>query len=46
LGGSEACGLLITRKSLYHALKKPTFPGGGTVKYVKGYQQKDVLYQV
>lgn len=37
LGGSEACGVLITKKSLYNILTIPTFPGGGTVKYVKGY---------
>lgn len=24
---------------------KPTFPGGGTVKFVKGYSRSDVLYE-
>lgn len=25
---------------------KPTFPGGGTVKFVKGYSKDDVMYEV
>jgi len=24
---------------------KPTFPGGGTVKFVKGYSKGDVMYE-
>lgn len=25
---------------------KPTFPGGGTVAFVKGYSKEDVMYDV
>ena len=25
---------------------KPTFPGGGTVRFVKGYSKDDVMYEV
>lgn len=45
LGGIESCGILLARKSLFKD-SKPTFPGGGTVKFVKGYTKKDVLYEV
>jgi selenocysteine lyase/cysteine desulfurase len=45
LGGAESCGLLIAKKSLM-SLSKPTFPGGGTVKFVKGYKRDDVMYEV
>ena len=43
LGGTESCGVLLARNSIMHATK-PTFPGGGTVKFVKGYSKNDVLY--
>jgi selenocysteine lyase/cysteine desulfurase len=28
------------------ASSKPTFPGGGTVRFVKGYSKDDVMYEV
>lgn len=28
------------------SMSKPTFPGGGTVKFVKGYKRDDVMYEV
>ena len=34
LGGPGSCGLLAIRKSLFGANIKPTFAGGGTVRYV------------
>jgi hypothetical protein len=34
---------LIVRKSVVKG-GKPTFPGGGTVAFVKGYNKEDVLY--
>ena len=45
LGGAEACGVLIARKSIISD-SKPTFPGGGTVSFVKGYTKTDVMYDV
>ena len=33
------------RKSLMKSAR-PTFPGGGTVKFVKGYSKDDVMYEV
>jgi len=45
LGGAEACGVLIARKNIVKNAK-PTFPGGGTVAFVKGYTKKDVMYDV
>lgn len=45
LGGAESCGVLIARKNLMNSLK-PTFPGGGTVAFVKGYSREDVMYDV
>lgn len=45
LGGAESCGILLGRKSLMKSVK-PTFPGGGTVKFVKGYSKDDVMYEV
>jgi selenocysteine lyase/cysteine desulfurase len=44
LGGSESCGVLLGRKSIIE-LSKPTFPGGGTVKFVKGYKKEDIMYE-
>ena len=44
LGGAETCGILLARKSLMDKAK-PTFPGGGTVRFVKGYKKEDVLYE-
>ena len=35
LGGAESCGVLILKQSAVQ-LSKPTFPGGGTVDFVKG----------
>ncbi len=43
LGGAESCGVLVARKSVIKGAK-PTFPGGGTVAFVKGYSKEDVLY--
>lgn len=43
LGGAESCGVLIARKSIVKDAK-PTFPGGGTVSFVKGYTKLDVMY--
>ena len=34
LGGPGSCGLLAVRKNLFDANAKPTFAGGGTVRYV------------
>jgi selenocysteine lyase/cysteine desulfurase len=34
LGGPGSCGLLAVRKNLFDADTKPTFAGGGTVRYV------------
>lgn len=34
LGGPGSCGLLAIRKDLFDADTKPTFAGGGTVRYV------------
>lgn len=34
LGGPGSCGLLAIRKDLFDADAKPTFAGGGTVRYV------------
>ena len=45
LGGAESCGVLVARKSLIDRAK-PTFPGGGTVRFVKGYKKEDVMYEV
>lgn len=28
------------------SMSKPTFPGGGTVKFVKGYKRDDIMYEV
>jgi hypothetical protein len=36
--------VLIGRKKLWLELSKPTFPGGGTVKFVKGYERSDIMY--
>ena len=44
LGGSESCGVLIGKKGIIEATK-PTFPGGGTVKFVKGYHKEDIMYE-
>lgn len=38
LGGAESCGILIARKNIVKNAK-PTFPGGGTVAFVKGYSK-------
>jgi selenocysteine lyase/cysteine desulfurase len=38
LGGAESCGILIAKKSIVKNAK-PTFPGGGTVAFVKGYSK-------
>ncbi len=45
LGGAQSCGVVIARKSIVKNAK-PTFPGGGTVAFVKGYSKNDVLYDV
>jgi selenocysteine lyase/cysteine desulfurase len=45
LGGAEACGVLVARKEIMKSTK-PTFPGGGTVSFVKGYTKMDVMYDV
>lgn len=45
LGGAETCGILIARKNIVKNAK-PTFPGGGTVAFVKGYSKQDVMYDV
>jgi len=44
LGGAEACGVIVARKSVIMKNAKPTFPGGGTVAFVKGYTQEDIMY--
>lgn len=36
--------MLVARISLL-GYSKPTFPGGGTVKLVKGYSKSDVMYE-
>lgn len=38
LGGAESCGVLVARNKIIES-DKPTFPGGGTVKFVKGYSK-------
>jgi selenocysteine lyase/cysteine desulfurase len=43
LGGAESCGLLLVKKSVISS-SKPSFPGGGTVAMVKGYEDNDILY--
>lgn len=43
LGGAESCGVLIARKSIV-ASAKPSFPGGGTVMFVKGINKEDITY--
>ena len=43
LGGAETCGVLVARKSIV-LNARPTFPGGGTVAFVKGYTKEDVIY--
>jgi len=40
LGGVEACGILIAKKSMFENIDKPTYPGGGTVAFVHGYTNK------
>jgi selenocysteine lyase/cysteine desulfurase len=45
LGGAESCGVLIARKNIVRNAK-PTFPGGGTVAFVKGYSKEDIMYDV
>lgn len=44
LGGAESCGVLVARNC---SLKcdKPSFPGGGTVRFVKGYTKNDIMYE-
>ena len=37
--------MLIARKNIV-TNAKPTFPGGGTVAFVKGYAKTDVMYDV
>ncbi len=37
--------MLIARKNIVKNAK-PTFPGGGTVAFVKGYSKEDVMYDV
>ena len=37
--------MLIARKSIV-TNAKPSFPGGGTVAFVKGYAKTDVMYDV
>ena len=37
--------MLIARKEIISDTK-PTFPGGGTVSFVKGYTKTDVMYDV
>jgi selenocysteine lyase/cysteine desulfurase len=44
LGGAESCGVLIARKSIVGKNDKPSFPGGGTVVFVKGYTPNDVQF--
>ena len=44
LGGAESCGVLVARNNIINS-SKPTFPGGGTVKFVKGYSREDVMYE-
>lgn len=44
LGGSETVGILVGRKSVIAQLDRPTFPGGGTVTYVKGFGHQDFAY--
>jgi hypothetical protein len=36
---------MIARKNIIQNAK-PTFPGGGTVAFVKGYTKLDVMYDV
>ena len=35
----------MARKNIVKS-SKPTFPGGGTVSFVKGYSKEDVMYDV
>ena len=44
MGGAESCGVLVARNNIINS-SKPTFPGGGTVKFVKGYSREDVMYE-
>ena len=45
LGGAESCALLLVKNSVISS-SKPTFPGGGTVAMVKGYEDNDILYDM
>lgn len=44
LGGSETTGLLIGRIAAYDTSLPPSFPGGGTVKYVTKPSSNHILY--
>ena len=45
LGGVETCGLLLVKKDVISS-STPTFPGGGTVSLVKGYEHEDIIYDM
>jgi selenocysteine lyase/cysteine desulfurase len=44
LGGAEATGALIVKNSAYDLGSSPSFPGGGTIKYVFGLEKRAVSY--
>lgn len=45
LGGSESTGILLGKKSAYNSKLNPSFPGGGTVKFVTGTTESSILYE-
>ena len=45
MGGAEACGVLVVKKSIAENAKT-TFPGGSTVAFVRGYAKTGVMYDV
>lgn len=44
LGGSETTGVLIGKISSYDSSLPPSFPGGGTVKYVTKASMNSISY--
>lgn len=44
LGGCEATGVLIFRKAMYDVTKPPSFPGGGTVKFVSDIDDEHIKF--
>ena len=45
LGGAESTGVLLGRKNAYDCKQTPSFPGGGTVKFVFDAKDNAVSYE-